>query len=279
MVQTTTIIAAIVSLLVCFGLPIVSLIVLNRRQYRITRSFLVGALTFFLTQIVIRIPIITLWLPNLDWYIRLSLDPWRQGLFLGLTAGLAEELGRFLLARLLLKRNRRFIDGIAFGIGHGGIEAMLLTGMTQINLLILMLAINSGGFEKLLATSSAAASATAIRQQILALQPFDLLLGGIERIIAIALHIGLTMIIWTGLRTGRPWPYLLAAILIHAVVDASVVILPSLLPISQIGMELTFAAWSGLLLLYTIRARRFYRTTVEQPPATHPAGETATHTK
>lgn len=258
MIETSAIIAVIISLVICFGMPITAFLFLTARKYRIAKPFFIGALTFFLTQISTRIPIVTLWLPTMDWYIRLSLNPYLAGLFLGLTAGLAEEIGRFVLASLLLKRNRRYVDGIAFGLGHGGIEAILITGLTQINLLVLMIAIRTGQFESLIAASGATAAADAIYQQVTALTPLTLILGGAERILAMAMHVGLTMIIWAGLRTGKKWRSLLLAILIHAAIDAAVVILPALLAISTIGLELVFAGCSGLLVLYALRVRRLF---------------------
>jgi uncharacterized membrane protein YhfC len=48
-------------------------------------------------------------------------------LYGGLAAGSFEELGRFILFTWLLKKYRDYKSGISFGIGWGGIEAVLLT--------------------------------------------------------------------------------------------------------------------------------------------------------
>lgn len=46
---------------------------------------------------------------------------------LSLTAGPFEETGRLLIMSHLLRRPR-FADGVAFGLGHGGLEAAALVG-------------------------------------------------------------------------------------------------------------------------------------------------------
>lgn len=257
MIQTAAIAACIISLVICFALPIGSLVVMSMKKQRIVRSYLVGALAFFLSQMVTRIPLITWVLPNMNWFIRLSLDPVANGLFLGFTAGLFEEVGRFILIRLFLKKNRRYIDGIAFGFGHGGIEAILITGLSLINLLVIFIAINSGTFEQLMGTASAE-TASAVYAQCLAITPLNMLLGGIERILAVGLHIGLTMIVLTGIKKAKPVFYLAAAILIHTIVDATVVILPALTGINAIGLELVVAVFSALLILYTVQVQKTY---------------------
>ena len=69
----------------------------------------------------------------------MSHNPWLYGLFMGGTAAIAEEFGRYIAVRFLLKKNRRYADGIAYGLGHGGIEAMLLIGVNNIANLIVLL--------------------------------------------------------------------------------------------------------------------------------------------
>jgi len=257
MIQTSVIVACAISLVICFAMPIGSLLVMSSRKHRIVRPFFVGALTFVLSQVVTRIPLITFVLPTMNWYIRLSLDPVANGLFLGFTAGLFEEFGRFLLIRLLLKKNRRYVDGIAFGLGHGGIEAILITGVSLLNLLVLFISINSGTFDALMARTNAA-TANAVYQQCLAATPLNMALAGIERILAVILHIGLTMIVMTGIKIGKPWRFLAAAILVHTLIDAAAVILPALTSITTVGLELAVAAFTVPLIAYTVLVKRTY---------------------
>ena len=87
-----------------------------------------GAAVFILFQLVTRIPLIQLVLPGMDWYKEtIQSNIWTYGLFLGFTAGLFEEVGRY-LAFILILKNLDWKNAVAFGIGHGGIEAILLVG-------------------------------------------------------------------------------------------------------------------------------------------------------
>ena len=64
------------------------------------------------------------------------------------TAGLFEETGRLVVMLLLLKAFHRLADGLAFGLGHGGLEAMLLVGLTYVSNLVLAVLMNTGGWPR-----------------------------------------------------------------------------------------------------------------------------------
>ena len=91
--------------------------------------------------------------------------------FLGLTAGLFEETGRWAAFRLM-KRRRRALDwkdALALGLGHGGVEAIwvAVSGLLAGNL-----------------------DFTADGSQVL--------LGGVERLFAMTLHVGFSFLIFKG---------------------------------------------------------------------------------
>ena len=115
-------------ILICYGIPTAGTFFLAHRKKGIWKAFFSGALAFIVSQLLIRIPILQLLVPRYAWYGALQLYPWLYGLFLGLTAGLAEETARLAAIRLFLKEQTGKEYGLAFGLGHGGIEAMLLVG-------------------------------------------------------------------------------------------------------------------------------------------------------
>ncbi len=101
-----------------------------RRCFRVTwLLFAVGTVTFIGSQVV-HIP-----LNNLlaDWGI-LSAEKMSgsslvlTSLILGLTAGLCEELART-AGYAIMKKYRRVEHGLMLGLGHGGVEAMILVGI------------------------------------------------------------------------------------------------------------------------------------------------------
>ncbi|HHW31133.1 MAG TPA: YhfC family intramembrane metalloprotease [Clostridiaceae bacterium] len=257
MIKTSVIIWTVISTIICFGIPIGGFLLIQSRKQMVTRPFLAGALTFFLSQVVVRIPIFTLILPYMMWYNQLSLNPWLYGLFLGFTAGLFEEAARLFFLKVLCRKNRRYIDGIAFGLGHGGIEAILLVGINAITMLIYFFAINNGTFDSLTAGLDPS-YASAIYQQYTGITALQAALMGVERIIAIIAHIGFSMIILTGIRKKRSFKYLVIAILGHTLLDAPIIILPQVFGVGEIGLEIYLALCAAVLMFYTIKVKEKY---------------------
>ena len=150
-------------------------------------------------------------------------------LYGGLMAGLFEETGRFLSMKLILKKESPAAStGIAYGVGHGGIELLLLFGATMISNIAISAIINAGNLDGLLATVPEANRAQ-VQTQLEGLQTLTtttLLYGLWERVSAIVLQVGLSIIVWTAVRKGGKCLWLFpAAILLHALVDALAVII------------------------------------------------------
>lgn len=258
--QTTLItIGLILSIVVCFALPVVSFLVMRRKKLKIGRAFFVGVLAFSVSQVLIRIPLLNVF-GQTPFMLQLSQNIVPYGLFLGFTAGLFEEVARFLFCKLLLKKNRRYVDAIAFGFGHGGIEAILLVGFMLINSLILYIAMNNGTLVAMVGEATAAT----VMAQLGTLTPVTSILGGVERIFAVLLHIGFSVMVFTGFVRKQPGKYLVFAILAHTVVDAAVVIIPSFVPMSALALEGIVLVFAALSLFYTLRAKKNFPT-VELP--------------
>ena len=270
MVSSASIIAFIVNIVICFGMPLGCLLYLLIRRKRAFLPFLVGASVFVVFQLIIRIPLINYALAPMGWYQEMTQSPWLYGIFLGLTAGLFEELGRFAGYKTLLKGRDRWIDGFAFGVGHGGIEAMLLVGMTNIGNLVLSLMINNGQFSQVSAAIPADAAAQLL-SQMTALQPFDIYLGGIERIFAFTIQIALSILVLMAVRK-RSALILIAAILVHMIIDAPVVIFPQVFGWNIYNTEIFVGVIAVLALVFIILSRRSWRDKDVPTPVIEPAG-------
>ena len=159
-------------------------------------------------------------------------------LYGGLAAGFFEETGRlFAFKTLLRKRMDKDANALMYGAGHGGFESVLLIGMTMINNLIWTELINSGNTAVLTGslTGEALAQVEASIQTLIETQPLDFLMGGIERLFAIALHISLSVLVWFAVKKKGKFYLFPMAILIHALVDAlSVVIAAAGLPTAAV---------------------------------------------
>lgn len=154
---------------------------------------------------------------------------WYYALYGGLAAGIFEETGRFLAMKYLLKKEPgTALTGVAYGIGHGGAELLLIFGITMVSNIVMSVMINTGQAESLLASAPAGAleQAQAQFEQLEASTPGTFLLGIWERVSALILQVGLSLIVWTGVRKGGKWLWLFpAAILLHFLADACVVLL------------------------------------------------------
>ena len=181
-------------------------------------------------------------------------NTWLYALYGGLAAGVFEETGRFVAMKWLLrKRASKALTGIAYGFGHGGIEMLMIFGVTMVSNLVIAIMMNTGHSDVLLATVPPESQALALGQfeGIKAITVGSLLIGFWERISALVLQVGLSLLVWKAVRGGGRWVLLFPlAILIHALVDALAVILstsagmvPLELIVTALAVATAAAAW------------------------------------
>ena len=141
-------------------------------------------------------------------------------LFLGLSAGVFEEVARYLTYRYWAKDARTWSQGMMMGAGHGGIEAILLGSLGLLNFVIL-LGMSQGLFQSLIPAEQMGL----VNEQIDAmfgLPWYMAVLGAVERAFALCLHLAFSvMVLQVFLRKNIGW--LILAILWHALVDATAV--------------------------------------------------------
>lgn len=274
MVSTATILACVFTLCICLFLPVVLLILFVRKykQERIFPAWLLGAAGFFVTQMLIRVPILTV-LQTRDWFMTFSRNaPFLYAFSLAFTAGLFELAGRFVVAKLMVK-NLTFRRSLAAGLGHGGIEAIVLIGLTYVNNLIYIVMINTGTFDILVAEASAAAISAPldidtilaqlelIKTQLIGYPSGLFLLASVERVLTICCHAGMSLIVCYGVATKKALPCLLICLGIHTLLDLTAGI--SLLIGSTLSMTaayliiyliLTLAAAVSLLIIRKLRS-------------------------
>ena len=236
--------------------PIVLAIIARKRLKVGWRYFGFGALIFFVFQIITRVPAVVILQNVLARQLQASTTfriTWL--VILALTAGLFEEVGRYVGYRFLMRREEKtWNKAVMYGIGHGGLESMLLVGgmqlLTLINIFSLMyiLSVNP-------AILPAAQHAQVLRQfAVINAQPaWSPLLGAWERLWTLPIHIALSVIVLQVFRRNNlNWLWL--AILAHAVVDFTSVIVVQILGTS-LGVSLLvegIIAVFGLIALWII---------------------------
>jgi uncharacterized membrane protein YhfC len=225
-VSIASMISMVITLIICFGLPIGLAVYFYKKERIALVAVAVGALVFLVTQVLIRIPILS-YLSTLQWYQQMAANLFIIALFLSLTAGIFEEVGRYFGFKLFLKKHLSWKNGVAFGIGHGGIEAIVLTGLTYINNLAYSVMINTGTFDQTIAPLIEPEIAGYIKAQLIDMPYYLFLVAGLERAFTIVVHIALSLVVLLAVTKGKTI-YLLYAILLHAAVNLPAVLIPGL---------------------------------------------------
>lgn len=184
------------------------------------RLFGIGAATFIFSQIG-HLPFNWFVLHQSGWFDNSSLVT--LSIFLGLSAGTFEGVARYLTFRFWAKDARSWRQGLMVGMGHGGIEAMLVGLLGSINFVIL-LGLREGQFQGILATVPVD-QLTLVDRQIEAL--FNVpapqaVYGAVERVFAIMLHLSASLLVLQAI-TRRQLRWLAAGILWHAFIDGALV--------------------------------------------------------
>jgi uncharacterized membrane protein YhfC len=217
MISILSITAICVSLIVSIGAP-VFLLAYFRIHYHITfKSVLFAALAYLIMSLILESTvnyIVLQAIPSTSVFLRKN--PFFYAAYGGLIAGTFEETARFLVFAFILKGLYRWQDGIAYGIGHGGFESVVVGGLTQFNYLIYAIAINSGiDFSK---TGSASNVMIKIKSTMLSTNYYLYAAAGAERLMVLSLQIALSVLVLNCVKRKK-YIYLLFAILIHAAVD------------------------------------------------------------
>lgn len=223
MVPNLTILCCCISLILSLFLPPIIGVLFARKHKgeKLMVAWLLGAAGFFVTQLLIRVPILS-WLQTQSWFVTFSQNHlFLYAFTLAFSAGLFELTGRFGVAKLM--KNLNFRRSLAAGLGHGGIEAMILVGITYINNLAYIAMINAGIFDSTLAEAAAmgvdVSQLYLIRDSLISTNPVLFLLGGFERVLAMICHAGMTMVVCYGLRRGKPLQGALISLGIHTLID------------------------------------------------------------
>ncbi|MFU2158633.1 YhfC family intramembrane metalloprotease [Caldisericum sp. AR60] len=245
MVSVLSILFMSVSLILSVALPIVLALLLHRRIQFASRSIIVGVSIFLIFQILTRIPLLS-YLSKSAWYVEFFLNYYLLfGFLLALSAGLFEEIGRYIGFKFLLKNHLTWGNGVGYGIGHGGLESIFV-GTTFLNELVISLTINSQ--HKLPSIPHT------IIKTLVETPPYQFLVGGIERLFAFAIQIGLSLLVLYAVK-NKKFLFLVLAILLHTIIDFVGVVLVKTLWLAEIFVGL-FAIAS---LIWILKSKSYFK--------------------
>ena len=143
--------------------------------------------------------------------------------YLGLLAGLFEELGRYLVYRYYFRRRGIALtreNGLQFGAGWGGVESMLVA-LIVISGMLSYIALTGDGWSLFVPDDPAVQAQV---EALWSLTPLDILPGLAERMMTITLHIAWSLLVLAAVVYGKKL-LLVLAVLWHAAVDAAAVYL------------------------------------------------------
>lgn len=192
-----------------FGLPI-GLIIYWKKKTKVSISaFLAGYICFALFALLFEQLLHTFCL-TLDNPVSrfINNNALAYVIYATLAAGIFEESGRLFGFKVLLKKNDNVDNSIAYGIGHGGVETIILLGTNYLLFFLILIGIPFGD--------------EATTSELLGLvnqADFSLAwLAMLERLSAMMIQIGLSVIVYNAVyKKEIKWYFL--AILLHALCD------------------------------------------------------------
>ena len=211
--------------------PLMIAIIWTKKKKERFTTVLAGAATFLLFAVVLEKPIqAVLVAPTqiglADHAISsfINARPILWAFIVGLFPGVFEETGRLVAYKTVLKNRKNRETSISHGIGHGGFEVMFLMGVTYITYVAYAVMINTGTFGTVMDQVMAQApdqadSLVTVASGIASFSFANLVVGIVERILAVLFHIGASIIVFYACKDkGRFWLYPLA-ILLHTAMD------------------------------------------------------------
>lgn len=173
-------------------------------------------------------------------------------------AGVFEECGRYIVLKFIMKKNRTRENAIMYGIGHGGIEILAVILPAMILYLVIAVLFSSINIENALSTLNITEeTAAAALPSVQAAAAFDysmMAMSVIERLIAIVLHIGLSVVVYYGVVNAKKI-CLPVAILFHMLADT----FPALYQRSVVplwAVELWAAFWTVIVVFVAVKLYR-----------------------
>lgn len=202
-VSSASITGMVVSLILCVAAPVALCVLLKRKTGAKLSDMFLGVVIFilfarFLEQL--------LHMAMLSAFgEKLTGNLWLSALYGGAAAAVFEEFGRLIAMKYLLDNQLEKDTALMYGVGHGGIEALTIGALTCVSNLATVSMINGGKLESALAGLDEAARATTLEtvSQLWTLPSYLFYMVGVERLIAFALQICLSYLVYRAVRYHR----------------------------------------------------------------------------
>jgi uncharacterized membrane protein YhfC len=248
----------VISAIISIGLPIVLLIIFRKKYNAGILPMVIGIITFIVFALVLERSVHRIVLGNFN----LLENPFVYILYGIFMAGIFEETARFISFNMLKKRYNGVGIGLAYGLGHGGIESILIVGLSMINNIAFCILLNTGGAETIISKLQGDALAQ-LNVQINTLvntAPYMFLIGVIERIFAITVQISLSMIVYYSVYGKNKICLFPLAIILHAIVDIPAAAMQAGIIKNMLFTEVLVFFSAMIVSVFAIKIHNNYRT-------------------
>ncbi len=244
-----------VNALLMIAMPLALGVYLFRKLGAEWHLFGIGAVTFVASQ-VFHIPFNAWVLNPVMERLGLDLDVPAQlaiiAILLGLSAGVFEEVARYIVYRfwLIEKRDRTWSSALMFGAGHGGIEALIL-GVLVIYGFVQLFALKDASLEAIIPVDQL--EITRAHVALFWSAPwYAAILGAVERAATLCFHLSAAVLVLQAF-TRKNILWLLLAIGWHTAVDALAVFASQTWSIYVTELLIVGAGLFGLAIIFLLR--------------------------
>lgn len=220
-VPLITVIGILFTAAICFVYPILGMAYAKSRYNAGWTPLFMGAAIFVAFGIVLKGIITGLIISIPKVFKVLSGNMVLYAVIGSLLAGIFEESGRFFAFKIMKNKCNGIGDALAYGMGHGGIEAIMIVGMGMLNSFIMAVTVNISGADGMIYGLEGEDLQTVIEgiNALTGLEAGVVFASGIERFVAMSFHVAASLLVYISARKeGYIWLYPLA-ILFHTVLN------------------------------------------------------------
>ena len=200
MISNLTIALMVFTAIFSIALPVVLLILFKKRHNTIIQPFFMGAITYVVFAIFLQS------YPN-QIFLNMAAEtghkimttPAYYALYIALTTGILEELGRFFCMAILMKNIRRE-ESVVYGLGHAAVEALIGGTWAMFQNVTIAVALNRFGsieaYASQAATPEQAESISTMLTDFANTSSGSYLVANVERISFLLLQVSLSILIY-----------------------------------------------------------------------------------
>ena len=259
--------ALLVEAIIVIAAPLIFAVWLRKRWPLPWSLFGAGAVTFVASQVVHMPFNAYLLVPALKGLAPTGASLLIASIALGLSAGTCEELARYATFRFWRRRDHNGPAALMLGAGHGGIESIV------VGLLALQAGVNAAFLARVgLDNVGLSAAQQVLAASQLSAPAYFPLLGAVERLVVVPLHVSLSCMVMVATAKRRP-ALLWLAIVWHGAVDAACVWCAKMLGPTTTELMLLATLPVSIVIIRKCLAALAPLPRVAHEPSVKPAGE------